>query len=381
MKMKIQNIITTVIFCGLIASLTVASLVNPVRTHSESENRNLAQFPKFTWEALFNEDDDKKWTLKYEEFVTDQFVLRDSWISIKTAAEKLIGKKDSGGVYFGKDGYLIEKYEQNMEQTEANIAVLQGMLEKLGDKYNVKVMLAPTASLVLEDKLPIFAPVWDQAGLIDRVSELGSFVDVRDVLDSHKDEYIYYRTDHHWTSLGAYYAYTELCKTLGIEPLEIGEGGLTKETLSSEFLGTLASKVNYSGSFDILDTYHTDLKLEVNYNQGQRKTDTLYERSFLNKRSKYSVFLNENQPYVEITTENKNGKTLVMVKDSYSHCMVPMLVNHYERIVLIDFRGMNTGLISGVIPMIEKGGEIDDIVILYNAKNFTEERTLAWLDK
>ncbi len=381
MNMKKQNIITTVIFCGLIASLTVASLVNPVRKYSESENRNLAQLPKFSFEALFTEKDDEKWTLKYEEFVTDQFVMRDNWISIKTAAEKLLGKKDSGGVYFGKDGYLIEKYEQNMERTEANIAVLQGMLTKLSDKYNVKVMLAPTASLVHRDKLPLFAPDWDQAGLIDRVAGLGNFVDVRDVLDAHKDEYIYYRTDHHWTSLGAYYAYTELCEALGIEPLAIGEGGLTKETLSSEFLGTLAQKINYSGKYDILDTYHTDLKLEVNYNQGQRVTDTLYERSYLEKTSKYSVFLNENQPYVEITTENKNGKTLVMVKDSYSHCMVPMLVNHYERIVLIDFRGLNMGLVSGVIPMIEKGGEIDDIVILYNAKNFTEERTLAWLDK
>lgn len=381
MNTKKQNIITTVIFCVIIAALTVASMVNPVRKWSELENRNLAQLPEFSLEALFSEDDSKKWTMLYEKFVTDQFVWRDSWISLKTATEKIIGKTDSGGVYFGKDGYLIEKHQPNEEQTSANISVLQNMLENISSKYNVRVMLAPTASLVHKDKLPLFAPVWDQAGLIDRAAALGNFVDVRDVLDAHKNEYIYYRTDHHWTSLGAYYAYTELCKSLGIEPLDIGEGGLTKETLSTEFMGTLSSKVNQSGNPDILDTYHTDLKLSVNYNQGQRITDTLYERRYLNERSKYSTFLNENQPYVEITTENKNGKTLVMVKDSYAHCMVPMLVNHYERIVLIDFRGLNAGFISGIIPMIEAGGEIDDIVILYNAKNFTEERTIAWLDK
>lgn len=381
MYTKKQNIITTIIFCAVIAVIAVASMVNPVRTWSEAENRSLAQFPGFSFDALFAEEDDKKWTLLYEDFVTDQFVFRDSWIAVKTAAEKVIGKKDSGGVYFADDGYLIEKYEQNMEQTEANITVLENMLKKLDGKYNVRVMLAPTASLILKDKLPAFAPVWNQGGLIDRVSALGNFVDAREVLTSHKDEYIYYRTDHHWTSLGAYYAYTELCDSLGIEPLSIGEGGLTKETLSDEFLGTLASKVSRSDGFDVLDTYHTSLGLTVNYNQGQRVTDTLYERSYLEKRSKYSTFLNENQPYVEITTENKNGRTLVMAKDSYAHCMVPMLVNHYERVVLIDFRGLNSNFISGVIPMIEKDGEIDDIVILYNAKNFTEERSIAWLDK
>ncbi len=381
MNQRKQNIVTTIIFCTLIAVISVASMVNPVKKWSELENRTLAQLPAFSFEALFTEDDDKKWTMLYEQFVTDQFVGRDGWITLKTYSEKLLGKKDSGGVYFADDGYLIEKHEPSDHQTEANISVLENMISKLSDKYNLHIMLAPTASLIHEDKLPAFAPVWDQAGLIDRVAAIGNFVDVRGVLEAHKDEYIYYRTDHHWTSLGAYYAYTELCSSLGIEPLPIGDGGLAKQTLSDEFFGTLAAKVNQGDNPDILDTYHTDLKLSVNYNQGQRITDTLYEEKYLSERSKYSTFLNENQPYVEITTENKNGKTLVMVKDSYSHCMVPMLVNHYERIVLVDFRGLNAGFISSVIPMIEEGGEISDIVFLYNAENFTTERTITWLDK
>lgn len=354
----------------------IFNMAKPKTTFLETENRTPAGFPEFTVETLIN----GTYMPKLESYLNDQFLARAEWISVKTQAEKLMGKTDSGGVYFGKDGYLIENNKPDYKVADRNITVLENTLEQLSDKYNVHIMIAPTASLVHKDKLPAFAPVWDQSGLLDKIASLGNFVDVRKVLDEHKNEYIYYRTDHHWTSLGAYYAYTELCKSLGITPLTIGDQ-LVKETLSDQFLGTLAAKVNQSGNPDILDTYHTSLKLSVNYNRGQRITDTLYERKYLDERSKYSTFLNENQPYVEITTENKNGKTLVMAKDSYAHCMVPMLVNHYQRIVLIDFRHSNAGFVSRFIPDIEKDGEITDIVILYNAENFVQERTIAWLEK
>lgn len=375
-----MNKIFNRIFFWLIAVLwmgyVILNMASPEKTFLETENRLPAKFPEFTLETLIN----GQYMPKLESYLNDQFVGRANWITVKTAAEKLMGKTDSGGVYFGKDGYLIEKHEPDQNQTQTNVESIKNMLESLKDKYNTQVLIAPTASLILNDKLPPFAPVWNQSELIDKVAALGNFVDVRDTLYEHKDEYIYYRTDHHWTSLGAYYAYVQLCNALGIQPLSI-ESELVKETLSDEFMGTLAAKVNQSGNPDILDTYHTSLGLKVNYNQGQIITDTLYEKEYLDQRSKYSVFLNENQPYVEITTDNKNGKTLVMVKDSYAHCMVPMLVNHYERVVLLDFRSLNMGFVSQAIPMIEEGGKIDDIVVLYNAENFTNERTVYMLAK
>lgn len=368
--MKRNNIITSVTFCVLILALTVASMVNPVKDYSETENRNLAQAPKFSFDALFN----GSYTLDYEEFITDQFVARDSWITLKTYAERLLGKKDSGGVYFGKDGYLIEKHEVEEGRLESNLAFLEDFLIKTKD-YNTKVLIAPTASLILSDKLPVFAPVWDQSALLDRVAALGNFVDCRDVLNEHKDEYLYYRADHHWTTLGAYYAYTELCAALEIEAYAYED--FNKRILSDKFVGTLAAKVNTESEPDEIFTLEPNVTVSVNYNMGMKITDTLYEESYLAKRDKYSAFLDGNQPLVDITTSVKNEKTLLLVKDSYSHCMVPMLTAHYERIILIDLRAFNMGVVTYLSQLEAKDQGVDDIVVLYNAENFTEDRNMV----
>ena len=382
--MKSNSIITTVAFCVLIGSLTVASMLNPVRDYSETENRSLAQRPEFSFEALFTEKDVDKYTLKYEEFITDQFVLRDTWISVKNYAELALGKKDSSGVYFGTDGYLIGKHELDKKQLKANLGYLEEFLNNTREDYNVRVLIAPTASLVMSDKLPIFAPVWDQATLLDGVYAMGNFVDVRDIFtlkrlcSSETDPIqLYYRTDHHWTTEGAYYAYLELCRSLDIEPVQ----DFTKTLLSDSFYGTLSSKVNIKTAPDTLYTYETDLGLRVIYNgDPTTETDTLYELRHLDTKSKYSVFLNENQPMVEINTQNKNGRTLLLIKDSYAHCMVPMLVNNYENVLILDLRSAKGGIVSNFIPMFEEMGySIDDIVVLYNAENFTEDKNLAWL--
>ena len=172
-----------------------------------------------------------------------------------------------------------------------------------------------------------------------------------------------------------------LCDSLGFDSTPFEE--FTKTVLSDEFYGTLASKVNIKTKPDVLYTLDTSLPLSVTYNRGtpdERVTDTLYELRHLDTRSKYSVFLNENQPMVEINTSNKNGRTLLLIKDSYAHCMVPMLVNNYENILILDLRGAKGGIISNFIPMFEElGYSIDDIVVLYNAENFTEDKNLAWL--
>ena len=280
------------------------------------------------------------------------------------------------GVYFGKDGYLIEKHTLNNDQLETNLGHIETFLKKYSDKFSVRVLIAPTASLTLSDKLPLFAPVWDQDAMLDRVAELGSFVDCRDVLAEHKDEYIYYRADHHWTTLGAYYAYTELCTSLGIEPYAYEE--FNKCVLSDKFVGTLAAKVNMKTENDELFTLERDVSVTVSYplSPGKETTNTLYEEKHLSTSDKYSTFLDGNQPMVDITTSTKNGKTLLLIKDSYSHCMVPMLTSHYERIILIDLRSYGQSFPDSVSMLLKTNESIDDIVILYNAENFSEDRNI-----
>ncbi|MBE6612279.1 MAG: hypothetical protein E7632_07290 [Ruminococcaceae bacterium] len=364
-----KNLATTITFCALIGALTVASMVNPVREYSDTENRALEQMPEFSLSALF----DGSFTRDYESFITDQFVARDAWIGLKNRVELAIGKKDSGGVYFGKDGYLIEKHEYDAEQAEKNLAYLAEFLEAAAE-YNPRVLIAPTASLILADKLPTNAPVWDQAAFLDRCAALDGFVDIRETLTSHVDEYIFYRTDHHWTTLGAYYAYADLCESLGITPL--AEDSMEKVTLSDEFVGTLAAKVNLPTEFDQIFTYSAGQTLSVNYNMGQILTSSLIDESKLDSRDKYGAFLSGNQPIADVTTDVKNGKTLLVIKDSYAHCMAPLLTNHYERVIFIDLRHLNMGVATYLALLESEGTQVDDIVVLYNAENVTSDRNL-----
>jgi len=410
---KSKNIITISVFCLLIGVLTVASILTPTKKVSEKEKRELAQMPKFTLSGLF----DGSFTKGYESFITDQFVGRDTWVAVKNKTDRILGKMDagasspqggtsavpgqsgntdnsgeselvaSGGVYFGKDGYLIAKHEYKKEQLDKNIGYIEKFVSNNKGKYNVHTLIAPTASLILSDKLPerfgVKVPVWDQnKELFDRLTQLDGFVDCRKVLLSHNNEEIYYRTDHHWTTLGAYYAYTELCRALGITPLKLSD--FNKTEISNKFHGTLANKVAGTDlPYDTVYALETDVEYTVTYNNNPKTaTNSILEWSHNKMGNAYSVFLNENQPIVEISrTEQKfDGKTLVMFKDSYSNCMVSMLLNHYDNIVLLDLRYQRQPT-SNLLSTYNIKYNITDVVLFYNAENFTTDTTLGWLAK
>lgn len=374
--MKISKI-TTVVFCALIGGLSLASLVAPTRAESETENRSLAQMPEFSFEALFNDS----FTKSYEEFITDQFVGRDSWIAAKTSAEKLIGRRESNGVYLAKDDYFIDGTVPDEEQAEKNFGFLRSFAEDVSGKYNLRILIAPTASLILSDKLPYGAPTWDQAAYLDRISELPGALDVRQNMSEFSNNYIYYRTDHHWTADGMYIAYRSLCESLGIQPLEPDE--IERTTLSDNFLGTVIAKVGIKTKPDTLIdlTSKTPPTLHVTYNLGSSESDSLYVREKLETRDKYGVYLGGNPAIADITTSVKNDRVLVMAKDSYAHCMLPLLVNHYERLIVIDLRSFNSGLESYLDKLNSEGVEVDDVIVLYSASGFANDRSVIWLKK
>ncbi len=371
--MKKTDLASVLTFCIFIGALTIWSIFTPVRTFSETENRTLEPRPSFTLSALF----DGSYTSDYETFITDQFVLRDRWISLKTLSERLLGKKESGGVYFGADGYLFEKDTPDPERIEKNCAAVERFVNDEGAKRNVRVLIAPTALLTLEDKLPAHAPVWEQAEMLDRLAELPGFVDLRPVFAEHADEQLYYRTDHHWTTNGAYYAYAAVMDSLGIEPAP--RESLRETLLSDGFYGTLAAKVNTKVSPDrlILLEPETPPAVTLDYNMGQSSAASLLVPEKLETRDKYGVFLGGNDPIVDISTSVKNGRTLLVVKDSYAHCILPLLVSHYERIVCLDLRHMNLGAETYLSEFFGA----DDVLILYNAAGFADDRNVTGLVK
>lgn len=368
------------LFALLWLGLIICNLVTPERKFSENENRFLAELPKYTNEKLINGE----YMNGLDEYINDQFVFRDNWIGLKTMAERALLKLDINSVYFAKDNYLIEKHnksEVSKEQAEKNKDRLTEFVEKYTEELGedrINVMLVPTASEILKDKLPPFATGYDQEAYINEVIESlpeGTFVDVRDVLNQHKDEYIYYRTDHHWTAFGAYYAYEKWAKEAGFTPLSREQFDITLG--SDQFYGTLHSKVNVNVEPDDIYLYEIkkDMKYHLLYNLTD-ETDTLYDLSQLEGKDKYSVYMGGNNALVNVQTNNKNGRRLLVIKDSFAHSFVPLAVNHYEETFMIDFRYFN----GGVEEFVEEN-KITDVLVLYNTMNFVKDKNLIKLIK
>lgn len=272
---------------------------------------------------------------------------------------------------------MIEKHNKSdvsKEQAEKNkerlTEFVKKYVEKLGED-RVNVMLVPTASEILKDKLPPFATGYDQEAYINEVIESlpeDTFIDVRDIFNQHKDEYIYYRTDHHWTAFGAFYAYEQWAKDAGFTPLSREQFDITLG--SDQFYGTLHSKVNVNVKPDEIYLYEIkeDMDYQLLYNLTD-ETDTLYDLSKLEGKDKYSVYMGGNNALVKVQTNNKNGRKLLVIKDSYAHSFVPLAVNHYEETYMIDFRYFN----GGVEEFVEENG-ITDVLVLYNTMNFVKDK-------
>jgi len=192
------------------------------------------------------------------------------------------------------------------------------------------------------------------------------------------DTSLYYRTDHHWTTFGAYLGYREFAKAAGIEPYGIDKFEITK---TPDFNGSLYSKGNFKFiESDTLELYmlkdsgDDSIKYEITYLADNRKTSSPYQLEYLKKKDKYSVFFGGNHPAIVIKTSNHNGRRLMVIKDSYANSMIPFLMNHYEEIHVLDVRFLN----MRVKDYIDTTG-VNEALVLYNTHGFAKELALSLL--
>ena len=361
------NKLITALFCALLAAGIAAEILTPDRLYSDSEKRRLAQLPQPTVQDIAA----GKLAEEAEDYLADQFPARDGWVTAKTLAELISGKRESGGVYFAADGYLIDKFTAySSKQFAKNAAALSALGSKLTESgVPMRVMLVPTAAEILSDKLPAFAPNLDQGALIEYAQSCGLDVtDVTEALRGHSDEYIYYKTDHHWTSLGAYYAYSawKAAKGEAAEPLS----AWTRETLCTDFRGTTYAKVNYPAApFDEIDAYYKR-QHSVSYNAGAYAADSIYERKYLGGNDKYAVFLNSNQVQTVISGSGE-GKLLI-IKDSYANTFAQFTADEYAETHLLDMR-----FYKGSVSAYVKDNGITEALVLYNIPNFASDAGAA----
>lgn len=368
MSDKKDAALTIGFLCAIMLVILAADLIQPDRIFSANENRLLASRPALTWETLISGD----FMEDYETYITDQFASRDNWIELKTESEILTGRKEVGGVYLGEDDYLLEQHLPENYSDELINQKLE-LLNNLVKNYGARVMLVPTADNILSEKLPPYAPYFDQKTFLEQVRETvgdRSYIDVFSALEEHKEEQIYYRTDHHWTTLGAYYGYLAWKEHTGLlSPVHFVPDNMI--TVTEDFLGTLHSKINIPMKGEPIRCFEETMlrPVTVTYDYNVVK-DTMYEASYLEGKNQYGYFLDENHGFIEIETGYKNGKELFILKDSYANCLIPLLTVHYERIYVADLRYYNGRLSQLMDPYM---GENTDVLVLYNCIHFLEE--------
>lgn len=370
-RRRTHNVILAGLFLLVLLLFFVINLCVKDRDFSDNENRSLAQKPAFSLTTLA----DGSYFSGLTDHYSDQFFSRDGWLSMKLFADKRLGRKDSGGVFLCKDDYLMTAPEEpDQVALPATITAINSFTAS-HPGLAASIMLVPDAASILPEKLPKNAPVRDQladiASVQNRLSGSISFLDVSQALKGHASEELYYHTDHHWTSLGARYAFESAAEWLGIQD---PAADYDVYTVTSSFEGTLSSK---SGSHSVQDSIqvYTPKGFDVDYYvtyPDQTKVCSLYQSACLEVKDKYTVFFGGNHSMLDISTTANNDRCLLVFKDSYANCFIQFLVPYYEKIILIDPRYYY----DNVEAVITQNG-VTDLLFLYSADTFLTDTSLT----
>lgn len=357
-------------FCVFIGGLLVWHLALPDRERSETENRLLTQAPSFSWKTLA----DGSFTEDVEKYFADQFPLRDQWTGLKARMEQGLGKREFHGVYLCGNRLIarVEPPEDGLE--ERNL----GYVSRLAEKVEAPVFLGliPSAAEILRDALPEGAESWDQAAYLDaagETAEIAGSVDFRTPLLEHREEPLFYRTDHHWTTLGAFYGANALLESLGRQPLERSD--FSPETVSDGFCGTLYS----TSGVHWLEPDSMEFWVEENgisvtsWRSGAPEEGALYQRSYLEKKDQYSAFLGGNQPLCVLENPEGEGR-LLLIRDSYSDALAPFLAERFAQVHLIDPRYYRLSPAEYA-----KTHEVDAVCVIFSVPNFIADRNIVLL--
>ena len=380
--MKKLKIFIIIEFCFILFFCLAAPILIPDRKFSDMENRELAQKPVFSVKLFL----DGSYQDNYEEWLNDQFFMRDGWSMLATGLQAVAGKKDINGVYLGKDDFLLEKYNRtdfDKEQVNENIKYLSEFLNysvKHYGKDNVHCMMLPSKTEALADKLPAFAESFSTIEVIqalkNSLNQPEILLDTSNILKKHQDEYIYYRTDHHWTTLGAYYAWTVFAKATGLSAKE--PEYYQRETVFTRFYGTTYNKAHINVTPDNVELFHSPGEdgIYIEMDDGEIVADSVYfpkeaEKGF----NKYNVFFSKNTFKIVVTTKADTDKILLLFKDSFANCFVPFLTEDYSQIIMIDYR-------YGKLPVkdiIEQHKDVTDVLVMFNTEKFMQNKKLSRL--
>lgn len=355
---------------SILTAFGIFSLVLPERTYSENENRYLDEYPSVSLGGILSGEFQEK----FESAFSDQFLGRDQWMKTSTQTQKILGFEDISQVYLGKDHYYFAKTTQDTVDQKKYLKNLR-YVEYLGEMTEGKtsLILAPSPGTVLHEKLPDGAPYYDAKGMYEMAETIlknTKNIDAYSVIREYaKQNQVYFRTDHHWTALGAYAAYSAYCVANKLEQHTYGYFDVKK--ISDAFQGTLYSKLLDPASKKD-DLYAPDNVPQVQVTCDGESRQGIYDVEKLMKKDKYAYFFGGNYGEVRIDNYDKNKKEkLLIIKDSYANSFVPYVMGDYGEITMIDLRYYKQS-VQGLLQQ----DNYDKILVLYEMSNFAQDGNL-----
>ena len=376
---KTTSALMGTVFLVILMAVFIANIIIPDKKNSDEENRVLQQLPSFSVSAY----KEGRFESKIEDYASDQFIFRNGFIRLKTAADTALGGLESNGVYRCRDNYLMEDITvPTKDVKESNTSALTAFKEANPD-LKMYFLLAPNAANILSDKLPVAVSTANQNRYMDdffeTVESLGiTPIDVRDTFkEAEKDTQLYYRTDHHWTTDGAYLAFGQVNSVM-----ELGNKvTYTDYAVKNDFRGTLASKSGFvNGMDDAIKIYLPAEDSEgyensvIYYSDTKEKTTQFYQVDSLDTKDAYTVFGGSNHPMYTVRTPLDTDRHLLLIKDSYANSMVPFLSQCFSEIVVVDPRYFYDN-----IQDIISSESITDVLFLYNANTFFADISLEMM--
>ncbi len=375
---KLYKNLPAAVFVLFIVAMMALFIALPKKEYSSSEKRYLQQAPAFSFKSLMSGEFGKD----FEKFLSDQTAGRNFWVGLSAYYNYAIGNNGSNGIYQCKEDYLVNDPE-DMSGLMRNV----GFIEEFADKVDVKttVLVAPSTGYVCENILPENHMTYKDDEVFPEIREAlksASFVDIRELF---KEKYsdgawqLYYRTDHHWTARGAYYAYTALADELGYTPRAESD---YEVTTYPGFYGTTYSSSGFwltpPDDIDIWDAHvYDDTTIHVKITDGDKviEQDGMFFYDHLEEDDKYPVYLDGNHPYTVIRNDHADSdQKLMVIKDSFAHSLVPFLADHFSEIIMVDLRYYT----NPVSEIIESEG-VDQVLVLYSIDNLATDTGVAWI--
>ncbi|MBE6597236.1 MAG: hypothetical protein E7641_06150 [Ruminococcaceae bacterium] len=316
-----------ILFLFLCFSLSVAVggllILSPPKPFSERENRVLCHSLDLSGRALLSGRLAEDISL----YCSDQFPSRPLFTETKARCELLLMRLENNGVLFGKDGYtVLSPTYGDLSLYRKNLAAIS----EFSEEYNACVCFAPRGAEVAASALPrIYSCSALDTTFDMALSALPRLIDTRAPLVSAFDrgEQVWFRSDHHWTQLGAYYGYLGICSAMGLSPTP---RATVPETVTEDFLGSVYSRSGRLGAIpDKIELYTPSDHLVVNYDRGEEHT-SLYFRERLSGKDKYLCFADGNHGHLGVYPDDGAKKeTLVIIKDSFANPLLPFLAEHF----------------------------------------------------